>query len=72
MSPRDVGKKESRLTRVSKFERHADDDVVRSGQVRELDRVGSDKADEAADHGMRSVSERVIEARRHLSGVYST
>ena len=31
--------------------------------------MGTDKADEAADYGRRRVHERVIDARRHLSGV---
>ena len=47
--PRDVRKKGSGLTRVSKVKGHADDDMVRSSQVRELGREGNDKVDDAAD-----------------------
>ena len=50
-------KKGSGLTRVSKVKGHADDDMVRSDQVRELDREGDDKVDDA-DCGRRKVSER--------------
>ena len=39
------------------------------GRVRELDRLGNDAADEAADFGRRSVGHAVIDARRSLSGV---
>ena len=34
---------------------HADEAMVRSGQVREADRLGNDAADEAADFGRRRV-----------------
>ena len=39
------------------------------GQVREIDRLGDDAADEAADFGRRRVGSAVIDARRNLSGV---
>ena len=39
------------------------------GQVRELDRLGNNSADEAADFGRRRVGPAVIDARRNLSGV---
>ena len=41
---------------------------MRDGRVRELDRLGNDAADEAADFGRRRVSNVVIDARRNLSG----
>ena len=55
------------LTRVTKVKGHADEEMVRSSPVRDLDREGNDKADEAADFGRRKVPERVIDARLHLS-----
>ena len=50
--------------RISKGKGHAD-----GGQVREVDRLGSNAADEAADFGRRRVGNAVIDARRNLSGV---
>ena len=44
--------------RISKVSEHADECMVRAGQVRELDRVGSAAADEAADFGRRRVDFR--------------
>ena len=55
--------------RISKVKGHADEVMVRSGQVREVDRLGNNAADEAADFGRRRVSHAVIDARRNLSGV---
>ena len=43
--------------------------MVLDGRVREVDRLGNDAADEAADFGRRRVSPAVIDARRNLSGV---
>ena len=51
--------------RVTEVEEHADELV---GQVRELDRLGSNAA-EAADFGRRWVDHAVVDARRNLSGV---
>ena len=48
---------------------HADEGVVSDGRVRELDRLGNNAADEAADFGLRRVSPAVLDARRNLSGV---
>ena len=48
---------------------HADDAMVLRGQVRQVDRLGNDAADEAADFGRRRVSPAVNDARRNLSGV---
>ena len=39
------------------------------GLVRELDRLGNNAAEEAADFGRRRVGPAVIDARRNLSGV---
>ena len=55
--------------RVTKVTWHAEEDMVRVGQVRELDRLGNNAADEAADFGRRCVDHAVIDARRNLSGV---
>ena len=55
--------------RISKVKGHADQGMVLDGRVREVDRVGNDAADEAADCGRRSVGHAVIDARRNLSGV---
>ena len=40
---------------ISKVKGHADEGLVRSGQVRALDRYGNSRADEAADFGRRRV-----------------
>ena len=48
---------------------HADEGMVLDGRVRELDRLGDNAADEAADFGRRRVGNAVIDARRNLSGV---
>ena len=40
---------------VSKVKGHADDGMVREGGVRELDRIGNNAAEEAADFGRRRV-----------------
>ena len=55
--------------RISKVKGHADEAMVLHGQVREVDRLGNNAADEAADFGRRRVSPAVIDARRNLSGV---
>ena len=47
---------------------HADEGLVAAGRVRELDRLGNNAADEAADFGRRRVAPAVIDARRNLSG----
>ena len=53
---------------ITKVKGHADEDMVLDGRVRELDRLGNDAADEAADFGRRRVGNAVIDARRNLSG----
>ena len=50
-------------------EGHADEGMVLDGRVRELDRVGNNAADEAADFGRRRVGQDVCVAWRCLSGV---
>ena len=55
--------------RITKVKGHADEGVVLDGRVREVDRLGNDAADEAADFGRRSVGNAVIDARRNLSAV---
>ena len=54
---------------ISKVKGHADESLVRNGQVRALDRYGNSRADEAADFGRRRVWPDVADARRNLSGV---
>ena len=46
--------------RISKVKGHADEAMVLHGQVREVDRLGNDAADEAADFGRSSVGNAVI------------
>ena len=46
--------------------------MVLDGRVREVDILGNDAADEAADFGRRRVGNAVIDARRDLSGVCGT
>ena len=54
---------------TTKVKGHADVCMALDGRVRELDRLGNDAADEAADFGRWRVSNAVIDARRSLSGV---
>ena len=58
--------------RITKVEGHAVEGVVLDGRVREVDRLGNDAADEAADFGRRRVGNLVIDAGRNLSGVCLT
>ena len=53
---------------ISQVKGHADESLVRNGQVRALDRNGNIRADEAADSGRRRVWP-VADARRNFSGV---
>ena len=50
--------------RIAKVKGHADEEIVRGWQVRELDRVGNNRVDEAADFGRPRVDDR-----QKLSGV---
>ena len=43
--------------------------MVLDCRIRELDSLGNDAADEAADFGRRRVGHSVMDARRNLSGV---
>ena len=52
--------------RVTKVKGHADEGMVLDGRVREIDRLGNNAADEAADFGRRRVGNAVIDARRLL------
>ena len=54
---------------ISKFKGHADESLVRGGQVRALNRYGYTRADKAADFGRRRVWLEVADVRRNLSGV---
>ena len=54
--------------KVSKVKGHADDGMVLDGRVRDLDRLGNNAADEAADFGRRRVPFHVIDVRRNLVG----
>ena len=54
---------------ISKVKGHAEEVLVRDGQVRELDCDGNNRADEVADFGRRRVWPDIIDARRNLSGV---
>ena len=55
--------------RIYKVKGHADEALVRAGGARDLDRLGNDGADEAADFGRRRVPWWIIDARRNYSGV---
>ena len=49
---------------VSKVKGHADEGLVAEGRVRELDRIGNNEADAAADLGRRRVHHVITDARR--------
>ena len=55
--------------KVTKVKGHASEDMVLDGRVRDLDRLGNNAADEAADFGRRRVPVHIIDARRNLVGV---
>ena len=54
---------------IAKVKGHADGGMVLHSRVWEVDRLGNDAADEAADFGRRRVGNVVIDARRNLSVV---
>ena len=54
--------------RVNKVKGHADEALVRAG-ARDLDRLGNDGADEAADFGRWRVPWWIIDVRRNYAGV---
>ena len=49
---------------VTKVEGHADEGLVARGRVREVDRIGNDLADAAADLGRKRVHHSISDARR--------
>ena len=51
-------------TLVSKVKGHADEGLVAMGRVREVDRIGNNEADAAADMGRRRVHDSITDARR--------
>ena len=53
--------------RISKVTGHANEALVRAGRARDLDRLGNNGADEAADFGHRLVPWWNIDARRKLA-----
>ena len=57
------------MVRISKVMGHADEALVRAGGAGDLDRLGNNRADEAADFGRRRVPWRISDARRTCSGV---
>ena len=54
-------------TAISKVKCHADEGLVRGGRVRELDKVGNDMADHAADLGRRRVGAALANDRKGFS-----
>ena len=54
---------------ISKVKGHADEEMVQVSHVREIDRIGNGRVDEAADIRRKRVDPVVIDARRNLSGV---
>ena len=53
--------------RITKVKGHATEEMVRSGKVREEDKEGNDKADRAADLGVKLHREGAIEFSHWLS-----
>ena len=64
-----VARRGEGTVRITEVKGYVDEDVVQSGQGREVDRIGNDKADGAADFVRRRVDAGVTDARRNLSGV---
>ena len=56
-----------RAAAVSKVKGHADEGMVAQGRVRDVDRIGNNEADEAADLGRKRVHHVVSDARRSLN-----
>ena len=52
---------------ITKVKGHADEGLVRAGRVRELDRIGNDMADRAADLGRRRVGVALLDGRTGFS-----
>ena len=51
---------------ISNVKSHADEDMVRRGGVRPIDKIGNDRADEAADFCRRGVRAAATHQRRAL------
>ena len=49
---------------ISKVKGHADEGLVARGRVREVDRIGNNEADAAADLGRKRVHHSISDARR--------
>ena len=49
---------------VTKVKGHADEGLVAQGRVREVDRIGNNEADAAADLGRKRVHHAISDARR--------
>ena len=62
-----IERRDGNTVSVTKVKGHDDEDMVRDGRVRDLDRLGNNAADEAADFGRRRVDPGVIDTRRNLS-----
>ena len=60
-----VSKRGSGTCAISEVKGLADDEMVRRGRVRQVDKVGSDRA-EAADFGRRRAPVDVTDCREHL------
>ena len=54
-------------TAISKVKGHADEGLVRGGRVRELDKIGDDMADQAADFGRQRVGAALANDRKGFS-----
>ena len=53
-------------TTISKVKGHADEDMIRRGRVRRVDKIGNDLADDAANRGRLGVRDHVQVARRDI------
>ena len=51
---------------------HADEGLIRRGQVRLADKIGNDLADEAAAHGRRGAGAHIYGARKDFTNVCRT
>ena len=56
-----------KTTAISKVKGHADEGLVRGGRVQELDKIGNDMADQAADLGRRRVGAALVNDRKGFS-----
>ena len=56
------------VPKVAEVEGHADEGMVADGRAREIDRVGDNEADAAADMGRRRLHCSITDARRYVNG----